>query len=257
MVAEPPKNVVIVPVVRGKTTALKRRASAVFVVMAAAAGTAAAMADAAHAQTWGGTLSVVSARVSRGLGLSGDHPGATADFFYRDDRNWALGLGLGTLNPDRGAKAEAIASATRWWQVDDRRTLTLSGAYYDYVGPGAGRLRYSEVSIGGLWDGAAWGQWGGTVSLSPDLAASSSHGYSAGHPGAMIVELTWHRRLIGAVAADVGWGIVSPWGGEGSSYRFANGGLSYTAGAWRFAVSRLYSSVPPQQRWVAAVAWSF
>lgn len=257
MVAEPPKNVVIVPVVRGKTTALKRRASAVFVVMAAAAGTAAAMADAAHAQTWGGTLSVVSARVSRGLGLSGDHPGATADFFYRDDRNWALGLGLGTLNPDRGAKAEAIASATRWWQVDDRRTLTLSGAYYDYVGPGAGRLRYSEVSIGGLWDGAAWGQWGGTVSLSPDLAASSSHGYSAGHPGATIVELTWHRRLIGAVAADVGWGIVSPWGGEGSSYRFANGGLSYTAGAWRFAVSRLYSSVPPQQRWVAAVAWSF
>ncbi|WP_423595882.1 hypothetical protein [Roseateles sp. MS654] len=236
---------------------MKRRASAVFVVMAAAAGTAAAMADAAHAQTWGGTLSVVSARVSRGLGLSGDHPGATADFFYRDDRNWALGLGLGTLNPDRGAKAEAIASATRWWQVDDRRTLTLSGAYYDYVGPGAGRLRYSEVSIGGLWDGAAWGQWGGTVSLSPDLAASSSHGYSAGHPGATIVELTWHRRLIGAVAADVGWGIVSPWGGEGSSYRFANGGLSYTAGAWRFAVSRLYSSVPPQQRWVAAVAWSF
>ena len=257
MVAEPPKNVVIVPVVRGKTTALKRRASAVFVVMAAAAGTAAAMADAAHAQTWGGTLSVVSKRVSRGLGLSGDHPGATADFFYRDDRNWALGLGLGTLNPDRGAKGEAIASATRWWQVDDRRTLTLSGAYYDYVGPGAGRLRYSEVSIGGLWDGAAWGQWGGTVSLSPDLAASSSHGYSAGHPGAMIVELTWHRRLIGAVAADVGWGIVSPWGGEGSSYRFANGGLSYTVGAWRFAVSRLYSSVPPQQRWVAAVAWSF
>lgn len=253
MVVEPPKNVVIALLVRGRTRVWDRPLAVGIAALAAAA----TVPGAADAQTWGGTLSVVSERVSRGLGLSGGHPGATADFFYRDDRNWALGLGLGTLDPDGGATAEAIVSATRWWQVDDHRTLTLSGAYYDYTGPGAGRLRYSEVSIGSLWDGGAWGQWGGTVSLSPDLAASSSRGYAVGHPGATIVELTWHRRLWGALAADVGWGIVSPWGGEGSSYRFANGGLSYTAGAWRFTVSRLHSSVPPQQRWVAGVAWSF
>ncbi len=108
---------------------------------------------AAAAQNWGGTLSAVTERVSRGNSLSGDHPGATADLYYRDDRNWSLGLGLGTMHMSNGAKAEAVVSATRWWQIDDRRVVTLSGAHYAYAGGvNANRLRYSELSLGGLWD---------------------------------------------------------------------------------------------------------
>lgn len=217
-----------------------------------------AVAPCADAQTWGGTVSLVSERVSRGISLTDDRPGATADFFYRDDRNWALGLGLGTVSARRGATAEATLSATRWWQIDDRRTFTLSAAHYGYAGGDrADRLRYSEVSMGGLWDADGWGQWGGTLSLSPDLGASSAWGY-LGHRGATIVELTWHRRLAGTLSADVGWGRVDPWGGAGSSaYRFANAGLSVAAGDWRFSVARLYRSFSSRQRWVASVDWSF
>lgn len=241
MVAVPPKNVA--------------RALALLAMGLVASG-------AASAQNWGGTVSVVTERVSRGISLSGDRPGATADLYYRDDRNWSLGLGLGTMHTRNGADAEAILSATRWWQIDDHHVVTLSGAHYAYAGGGnADRLRYSEVSLGGLWDTAAWGQWGATVSVSPDLAAYASWGY-LGHRGATIAELTWHRRLVGALAADVGWGMVANWGHDTGSYRFANAGLSYAVGDWRFSVSRLYSSLPQRgdpslQRWVAGVAWSF
>ena len=99
MVVEPPKNVVIALLVRGRTRVWDRPLAAGIPALAAAA----TVPGAAPAQTWGATRSVGSERVSRGLSLSGDHPGATADFFYRDDRNWALGLGLGTLDPDGGA----------------------------------------------------------------------------------------------------------------------------------------------------------
>ena len=257
MVVQPPKKVACTPIDGGPAGALEGPGRLALAGLIAAAAAVFPLRD-GHAQTWGGTVSLVSERISRGLSLSDGHPGATADLFYRDDRNWALGLGLGTMNPDQGPKAEAIVSATRWWQVDDHHTVTLSGAYYDYLGgEGTSRLRYSEVSLGGLWDGGRWGQWGGTVSLSPDLGASTAWGY-LGHRGATIVELTWHRRIAGAVAADLGWGIVSNWGGgDTGSYRSANAGLSYTAGAWRFTVSRLYSSVPKKQRWVAGVGWSF
>ncbi len=241
MVAEPPKNVA--------------RPLAVLVAGLAVSGAAAA-------QNWGGTLSAVTERVSRGISLSGDKPGATADLYYRDDRNWSLGLGLGTMHVPSGTNAEVIVSATRWWQIDDRRVVTLSGAHYGYAGGGnADRYRYSELSLGGLWDTAAWGQWGATVSVSPDLAAYSSWGY-VGHRGATIAELTWHRRVVGALAADLGGGTVVSWGHDAGSYRFANAGLGYAVGDWRFSIARLYSSLPQRgdrslQRWVAGVAWSF
>ncbi|MDH0864000.1 hypothetical protein [Mitsuaria sp. GD03876] len=218
--------------------------------------------SAAGAQTWGGTLTAVTERVSRGISLSGDHPGATADLYYRDDRNWSLGLGLGTMRAAYGATTEVILSGTRWWQLDDRRTVMVSAAHYAYAGGAASdRLRYSEVSAGGTWDMARWGQWSGTLSVSPDLSSSNAWGY-LGHRGATLVELTWHRRLVGPVAADLGWGLVDPWARGSGAYRFANAGLSVSVGDWRFSVTRLYSSVPrgnddALQRWVGGVAWSF
>jgi hypothetical protein len=214
-----------------------------------------------HAQTYSGTLSIVTERVSRGISMSGDRPSAMLDLGYRDDRNWALGLGLATVHGQGDATAEAIVSATRWWQIDDNRTLTVSAAHYDYAGGGnASRLRYADLSVGGLWDSPT-GQWAASVSLSPDLPVTTGDGYQ-GHLGGTILELTWHRRLMGAVAADVGWGVVDNWGRKTSSYTFANGGLSYTAGAWRFSLVRLYSAVPPdakgaRPRWIAGMAWTF
>lgn len=250
MVVQGPHIFSPAPRFRGRATAL-----ALFVSLGCAA--------AVDAQTWGGTAAVVSKRVSRGIDLSGDQAGATLDVFYRDDRNWAVNLGLGTMNASAsGARVEAILSATRWWQVDDQRTITVSAAHYAYAGGSSpSQLRYSEVSVGGNWDAGAWGQWGGTVSLSPDLGVSTSWGY-LGHRGGTIVELTWHRRLVGALAADLGWGRVDHWGGERGSYHFSNAGLSYPIGDWRVSVSRVQSSVPADgksalQRWIAGLAWSF
>ncbi len=230
--------------------------------LAAALGGAALLSPAAHAQTFTGTVSLVSERVARGISLSSSRPSAMLDLGYRSDHNWALGLGLGTVHGQGDARAEAIVSATRWWQWDDQRTITLSAAHYDYAGGGdAGRLRYGDVSLGGVWDTRA-GQWAASVSVSPDLPVTTGSGYQ-GHKGGTILELTWHRRLVGAVAGDVGWGIVDNWSPNSGSYRFANAGLSYTAGDWRFSLVRLYSQVPrgddtqARPRWIAGVAWTF
>lgn len=215
-----------------------------------------------QAQTFTGTVSVVSERAARGISLSSDHPSATLDLGYRSDRNWALGLGLGTVHGQGDARGEAIVSATRWWQIDDQRTVTLSAAHYDYLGGGdAGRLRYADISVGGVWDTRA-GQWAASVSVSPDLPVTTQYGYQ-GHRGGTILELTWHRRVVGAVAADLGWGLVDNWSRQAGSYRFGNAGLSYTAGDWRFSLLRLYSQVPrgdesrARPRWIAGVAWTF
>lgn len=215
----------------------------------------ASLSAAVCAQTWGGSINVVNERLARGVALSDGEPGATLDVFYRDDRNWALGLGLGSMKQTSGARAEVIASATRWWQLDDQRTLTLSLAHYGYAdGPRTRQLRYSELSVGGLWDGATLGQWGATLSLSPDLGVGRDTRFEA-RGGASIVELTWHKRLGGTLAADVGWGLVAGWHGE--SYRFSNVGLSLGWQDWRFSLSRLTTTLVPQQRWVAGMAWSF
>lgn len=214
-----------------------------------------------QAQTWSGSVSMVSERVARGVSLSANRPGVTADISYRSDRNWALGLGLGSVRGQGGVTTEAIASATRWWQVDDRQTLTVSAAHYAYAGgEHADRLRYSEISAGSVWDGGGSGQWGASLSLSPDLPAAVPGGYGR-HASGSVLELTWHRRLAGTLAVDAGWGRVN-YLALGGGYHFANAGLSYTAGAWRGSLARLYSSVPldrdaARQRWVAGLSWSF
>lgn len=222
---------------------------------------ASVMAGTAQAQTWSGAVSVVSERVSRGISMSGDQPAAIADFTYRNDRNWALGLGLATVHGQGDAKAEGILSATRWWQIDDHRTLTVSAAYYGYAGGGdSDHLRYVDLSAGALWDSPV-GQWAASVSLSPDLPVSSQLGY-LGHLGGTVLELTWHKRLVGAVSADLGWGVVDNWGHRNGSYRFVNAGASYALGDWRFGLVRLVSTVPRgpdgvRARWIGSVSWAF
>jgi hypothetical protein len=87
------------------------------------------------------------------------------------------------------------------------------------------------------------------------------------------VETTFHRPLVGRLAADAGLGLSIP-GGEGeSSYRYASIGLSYGIGDVNIYASRIWTDsisweyvylgstnvmrLPSHADWVGTIVWTF
>jgi hypothetical protein len=216
----------------------------------------AATAGPALALDWGGAVGLATEKVGRGLSQSGHQPSWLLDLGLRTTSGWGLVLGLSSLH-DQSA-AEGVLSLAHQRQLDEQWQVQWGLAYYGYTGEALRGQDYSEVFAAFSWDGRG----ALMAAYSPDTRF-----FKDGAPrrlATLQLEASWHQRLAGRLALDVGLGLLAV-DGLGS-YRYGSAGLAWSQGPWQYFLTYTRSDAAergftlptdPPGRWVASVLWRF
>lgn len=224
---------------------------------------AALLTTGARADDWGGSVTLASDKVQRGISQSNGRAALLVDLNRRTDTGWAFGLGLAW--PGYGSRndlGEITLALTRAWQLDAAWAVQLGASHYAYVGDSRGRAYdYDEFSASVGWNGQVFA----SLAWSPDTSGPSAAGGWRTDQAAA-VELTLHRPLIGRLALDAGIGYRDLRAIRGAAYGYGSVGLSWGVGPVQAFVSYIDSRAAQRglapdsaarERWVASLLWSF
>jgi uncharacterized protein (TIGR02001 family) len=232
----------------------------------------------ARATDCGGAIGLGSDNVYRGISLGGNDLAWIVDAHCRVADGWIAGAGASRVHLEgRRPNAQLALYVDHHWQFDEDWSGKIGVMHYD--GTRRARrdgLRYDEVNAAFGYKGF----WRVSVAVSPNASdlyftnaiAPISPGVRRSH-WATSVETTFHRPLVGRLAADAGLGLSIP-GGEGeSSYRYASIGLSYGIGDVNIYASRIWTDsisweyvylgstnvmrLPSHADWVGTIVWTF
>lgn len=232
----------------------------------------------ARASDCGGAIGFGSDNVYRGISLGGRKPAWIVDAHCRMADGWIAGAGASRVQlAGRSPNAQLALYVDRHWQLDNDWSGKIGVMHYDAARDGRrDGLRYDEVNAALGYKGL----WRVSLAVSPnasDLYFSSamapvSGGARKSH-WATSVETTFHRPLIGRLAADAGLGLSIPGGKGESSYRYASVGLSYGIGDISLYASRIWTDsirwefgylgdtfvkrLPSRAEWVGTAIWTF
>ena len=221
---------------------------------------AAALAPGAAAQSLSDTyvaVGLASDKVVRGLSQTDGQPSAMLDLGWRSARGWSLSAGAATLH-DRRALEGTLGLAWQH-QVDARWQLQAGTTRYLYRATHQRYRPYTEFYVTADWDGRL------TLLLaaSPDARFERADG-SARRTPSVHGELTWHQRLAGPLALDLGAGHIVFDGLPG--YTYGSAGLGWSGGPLQWFLTRVdsnataRSSLPADvagSRWIVAVSRTF
>jgi uncharacterized protein (TIGR02001 family) len=246
--------------------------------IAAALASFAAFPIGARASDCGGAIGLGSDNVYRGISLGGRNPAWIVDAHCRLSDGWIAGASAGRVQlAGRGPNAQLALYVDRHWRLDDDWSGKIGVMHYD-AAHRARRdgLRYDEVNATLGYRGF----WRVSLAISPNASnlyytnaiAPVSEGAAKSH-WAALVETTFHRPLMGRLAADAGLGLSIPGGKGESSYRYASIGLSYGIGDISLYASRIWTDtiswefsylgdtyvmrLPSHAAWVGTAVWSF
>ena len=188
----------------------------------------------ARAGDLGGTVSLASQLVDRGLAITSATPALQGGVAWTTSSGWSLGLsgGVGLRSP--GHVAESVARVARTWTVSENWRMQVDMVYYHY----AGRLHANVYEPGVYWvyrDVLTFGLSGVYV------ASADEHRL---HPAA---DLNFHWPLAGGFFISGGLGIARyavPYGYPDERYhmgyyRYGEAGLLWSHGAWHVEFDRV------------------
>jgi uncharacterized protein (TIGR02001 family) len=188
----------------------------------------------ARAGDLGGSVSLASQLVDRGLAITPATPALQGGIAWTTPSGWSLGLSGGTELRSPGHVAESAARVARTWTLSGNWRMQTDVVYYHY----AGRLHANVYEPGVYWvyrDVLTFGLSGVYV------ASADEHRL---HPAA---DLNFHWPLGGGLFISGGLGIARyavPYGYPNERYhtgyyRYGEAGLLWSQGPWQVEIDRV------------------
>jgi uncharacterized protein (TIGR02001 family) len=222
----------------------------------------------AHAQAeplrWGGSLSLSSNYVYRGLSQTDGRPSVQGGLYVRSESGWSAALWASTVNrgPGPGADSEIDVQLSKAWSLDEQWSLQLSANHYFYPDDNRARpYEYDELVVSLSFQNRLTA----TVAYSPNTSRFSRDVF-ARHRTARSYEATFLQPL------SLSWSL---YGGVGhydltdlfdAGYWYWSAGVSYCVGQLQMDLShidtdhtarRLFDYEVGKRRWIAALSWRF
>lgn len=216
------------------------------------------------AVTWGGSVSLTTDYLVRGISRSDHDPSLQAEVHASGKSGWFAGLFVATTRIAPGARRDAEVGAllgySRDWNEDWASRVIVS--HYSYPWNEAGSAYdYNEIAC----DLAFRGWLSFSAIYSPDAPRYNPYyGLIAANAGSAEVNLqspAWHRLMFNA---GVGYSHYAGADGGGFTYWSAGGTLdlaplSLTVGFVDSSAGSiaLFDETATQHRWVATLMWRF
>jgi hypothetical protein len=189
----------------------------------------------AHAGDLGGSASLASQLVDRGLAITSPTPVLQGGVAWTTPSGWSLGLSGGIELRSPGHVAESVARVAHAWTLSGNWRMQADMVYYHY----AGRLHASVYEPGVYWvyrDVLTFG-----LSI-VHVAGANEHGP---HPAA---DLNFRWPLAGGFSLSGGLGIARyavPYDSPRNEryrmgyYRYGEAGLLWRHGPWQAEIDRV------------------
>ena len=194
----------------------------------------------ACAGSWGGSASLVSDDVYRGLTQSDNAPAAGLDGHYYADAGWFAGLGVTGVYPRAGNEKSVLLEPYLGYQRSLAGDWSLRGlaVRHDFIGSD----RYDHYNYDELSATLAYGQRASfSVSVSPDAAYASQYTQVSGRL-VLSYDLAFHQPLLGALTLNAGLGYSDLQFALHGGYAYWNGGLGYALDRVQFELSYIGTS---------------
>ncbi len=215
--------------------------------------------------SWGGSVTVSSDELVRGISRTDDHAALQFDFHYANSSGLIAGLFASNSQVYAGASEDLELSpylGFAWSASDDWRARVL-GAHYSYLGNRSGsNYDYDEVDLEGEYQD--WLIAG--ITYSPNMPYVSHYQSQLRSAASESAQIDVQRRLVGKLVGNAGLGYAHLAGPDAVGYGYWSIGLNYD---WRpFTLAAAYVGTTSQPevlfygtsgggRWTGSVIWRF
>jgi uncharacterized protein (TIGR02001 family) len=212
----------------------------------------------------GGSVSLTSDYVFRGLSRTRNEAALQLDLHLLPADNWTVGLWASQVQLLRASHTAELNYYTQWrWPVGSQFSASVGAVYYAFPGdPRAVPYDYAEF--------AAELSWRDRITLAVGWAPKVtlfSFGYGrAFDRETRTLELNAVQRLPLRFDVHAGVGYYDAVGLPDSSYLYGSAGLSRQFGRWRLELSyygaqgtahRTFAPGPAGGPWAATISWHF
>ena len=194
----------------------------------------------ACAGTWGGSASLASDDVYRGLTQSDNAPTAGLDGHYYAEAGWFMGLGATGVYPRAGNRKSVLLEPYLGYQRPLSADWSLRGlaVRHDFVGSD----RYDHYNYDELTATLAYADRASfSFSVSPDAAYASPYVQVSGRT-VLAYDLAFHQPLLRGLNLNAGAGYSDLRFALHGGYAYWNGGLGYVLGKVQFDLSYIGTS---------------
>jgi len=214
--------------------------------------------------TWGGSLSLTSDYVYRGLSQTEGQPAVQGSVHVRTESGWSTGLWASTVNraAGPGARSEIDLQLSKAWTLNPDWNLLLSANHYFYPYDNEAQpYEYDELVASVSYQNRLTA----TVSWSPNTSRFSRDEFVRNRT-ARSYEFTVLQPLAPAWSLYGGVGHYDLTDLFDNGYWYWSAGVSYCVGKLQMDLShidtdhtarRLFDDEVSKRQWTAALSWRF
>ncbi len=212
----------------------------------------------------GGSLSLTSEYVLRGVSQSDGRSALQGDAHWNFPVGWSAGAWASQVRFAPGRVSNEFAAYLQWQRAisgDFDLGATLTQYRYPHDPRPIG-YNYDEIGLSLAWRDQIYV----AATWTPSLNLYSPSDGLASHREVYTFESSWHRTLGPRLDLTVGAGFYDPQGVDYASYAYGNATLGWHYGHWRANLSsiwvqdashRRYTAGPSGGPLAATVAWAF
>jgi uncharacterized protein (TIGR02001 family) len=213
---------------------------------------------------WGGSLSLTSDYVYRGLSQTEGRPAVQGALHVGSESGWSAGIWASTVNraAGPGARSEIDLQLSKAWTLTQDWNLLLSANHYFYPNDNRAQPYEYDELVASL---SYQNRLTATVSWSPNTSRFSRNEFARDRT-ARSYELTVLQPLAPAWSLYGGVGHYDLKDLFDDGYWYWNAGISYLVGKLQMDLShidtdhtarRLFDYEVSERHWAAAVSWRF
>ena len=218
----------------------------------------------AASATVGGSVSVSSDYVLRGVSQTNGNPSLQGEGHWRIAPGWSTGLWAAQVQLLPQRRSAEVGAYLQWHSViSDEFDLSVSATHYAYPSdPRRISYDYDELGVSLAWRDQIYL----AASWTPKLNLFSYVDGLASDKQVLTVESSVHRSLLPRWDATAGVGFYHPQNLDYASYAYGNAALAWHYGHWRADLTwfwvqnahhRQYTLGPAGGPLAATITWSF